>query len=153
MTNEELDAARALEAQRLFDANHYNGIRDKMFWDSDAIIAAARLAREGWMPPVAVDPDLAEADRLWLEWAESAENDSPQILASVCLKRGRALVAAEAKPGVVWTKHDGINVCPVPNTLITVRFQKGHYEMGHSSQFDWWRIGYYAIVGEPEDVV
>jgi hypothetical protein len=50
MTNEELDNARAKEAQRLF-----------LDGDELAVVHAARLAREGWTPPKPVDPDLAEA--------------------------------------------------------------------------------------------
>jgi hypothetical protein len=52
MTPEELDEARAKEAWRKCDALGFG--KD---YESPAIIAA-RLAREGWMPPPPVDPDL-----------------------------------------------------------------------------------------------
>jgi hypothetical protein len=80
MTNDELDKARAKEAQRLFlDGSD----------ESPTILIAARLAREGWTPPVAVDPDWEEAQDLAL-WAESNEIFRSQ-LAHEALKRGREL--------------------------------------------------------------
>jgi hypothetical protein len=50
MTNEELDKARANEAKRLWDRQDVNlpGVP----------VIAARLAREGWIPPEPVDPDV-----------------------------------------------------------------------------------------------
>jgi hypothetical protein len=50
MTNEELDKARATEAEFLYD-------EQKGGWPSTAVIAA-RLARENWTPPEPADPDV-----------------------------------------------------------------------------------------------
>lgn len=83
MTNEELDNARAEEAQRLF-----------LDGDELAVVHAARLAREGWTPPVAVDPDIAEAEKLANEYAEC---DDWPFLANwflKAIKRGRELERA-----------------------------------------------------------
>jgi chromosome segregation ATPase len=49
MTNEELDCARAEEAKRICEPH------------ASVITTAARLAREGWTPPVAVRENTAEA--------------------------------------------------------------------------------------------
>jgi hypothetical protein len=80
MTNEELDNARAEEAW-----NIYNRERK-----GDVSAIAARLAREGWTPPVPVDPDLAEAEKLWELWGHSKGN----YLALKAIKRGRELERA-----------------------------------------------------------
>jgi hypothetical protein len=62
MTNEELDAARAKEAERRWDEATEGGTRPT--WVPLGVIAA-RLARENWTPPEpVVDPDLA-AFREW----------------------------------------------------------------------------------------
>jgi hypothetical protein len=75
MTNEELDEARAKEAWRKCDALGFG--KD---YESPTIIAA-RLAREGWMPPPPVDPDVlavreiaaARYERMGLDsWAHAA---------------------------------------------------------------------------------
>ena len=50
MTPEELDRARAGEAWRICNT--------KSFFEESPTIIAARLAREGWMPPPPVDPDV-----------------------------------------------------------------------------------------------
>ena len=55
MTPEELDEARAIEAQRRWATSEQTG--------SSSWVVAARLAREGWTPPV--DPDLL-ACREWM---------------------------------------------------------------------------------------
>jgi hypothetical protein len=67
MTNEELDEARAKEAWRKCDALGFG--KD---YESPTVIAA-RLAREGWMPPPPpVDPDLIAVREL-LSRAEEYE--------------------------------------------------------------------------------
>lgn len=75
MTNEELDKARATEARRL---GNY-----------DIVQAAARLAREGWTPPVAVYPDIAEAKKIADDWANAGLSFWDLALAGI--KRGREL--------------------------------------------------------------
>lgn len=67
MTPEELDKARADEAWRLqgimIDSGHIESIG----------IIAARLAREGWMPPEPVDPDLLAVREISAKQFEGAE--------------------------------------------------------------------------------
>jgi len=92
MTDEELDEVRAEEAWNIIKRNE----------DQDVALIAARLAREGWMPPEPVDPDLAEAEYL----AQTEEADrlvrgggyNLGELALAAIKRGRELERAEAKP-------------------------------------------------------
>lgn len=67
MTNEELDEARAKEAQRLWECGQEAG--------SSSWVVAARLAREGWTPPKPVDPDV-------LAWREWAAKDWAELYAS-----------------------------------------------------------------------
>lgn len=63
MTPEELDEARAIEAQRRWATSEQTG--------SSSWATAARLAREGWTPPEPVDPDVLA----YREWeAVSAKN-------------------------------------------------------------------------------
>lgn len=58
MTNEELDVARANEAWRIL-----NGFPPKMgTLPTSVVTIAARLAREGWAPPI--DPDLILARKI-----------------------------------------------------------------------------------------
>jgi hypothetical protein len=153
MTNEELDIARVDEAMRLWDGSK-----------GSLAVIAARLAREGWTPPVAVDPDLTEAReivaRLYdVSWPERAnairagdqDHNVENVSALAGIARGRALANAEAKPGMVWAKHEQSNVSPAPGSLVTVRFHKGHYETGQSFMFDWWRVDHYAIITPPEE--
>ena len=52
MTPEELDEARAKEADRLW------GEAESRVGELSALQVAARLARENWTPPEPVDPDL-----------------------------------------------------------------------------------------------
>ena len=67
MSPEELDEARAKEAQRLWESGQEAG--------SSSWVVAARLAREGWTPPEpVVDPDVL-AFREWFAdlWNAYAE--------------------------------------------------------------------------------
>jgi len=155
MTNEELDNARVKEAQRLFlDGSD----------ESPTILIAARLAREGWTPPVTVDPDLIEAreivariyDVSWPERADAIRTglndyDVENVCALAAIKRGRELERAEAKPGMVWVKHDGSRQSPVPGSLVTVSLGHSHYQTDQSFMIDWWRVSHYAIINQPED--
>ena len=144
MTNEELDRARAEQAW----SEHYKND------PASPTVIAARLAREGWMPPVAVDPDLLELETLWLKYADGKINSlSDTVLAGI--KRGRALAAAEAKPGMVWVKHDGSAKSPVAlGTLVAVKFVPGAkmpFKVGPAEYRDWQDITHYAIITPPED--
>jgi len=142
MTNEELDNARVKEAQRLFlDGSD----------ESPTILIAARLAREGWTPPVAVDPDLAEADKLAYAWHVGEIKDVPNV-ALAAIKRGRAL-AAEAKPGMFWVKHDGSEESPVNKNWFVAICRRGEVDAGRARLVDWRVITHYAIIPHPaEDV-
>ena len=63
MSPEELDEARAKEAQRLWESGQEAG--------SSSWVVAARLAREGWTPPEpVVDPDVLA----FREWAATNPN-------------------------------------------------------------------------------
>jgi len=109
------------------------------------------LIAQGWTPPVAVDPDWAEAVKLANEYAEC---DDWPFLANwflKAIKRGRALAAAEAKPGMVWVKHDGSRQSPVPGALVTVSLGHSHYQTDVSFMIDWWMVSYYAIITQPEE--
>ena len=157
MTNEELDRARVDEAIR-----NGNGIVGSV------ALIAARLAREGWMPPVAVDPDIAEAreivaqiyDVSWPERADAIraggqDNNVENVSALAGIKRGRAL-AAEAKPGVVWVKHDGSRKNPLDrrNSWILVnRAQRGFgaYYSSNDAMLDWRDVTHYAVITPPEE--
>ena len=137
MTNEELDRARIDEACRLVNDDKTKFLLGEV----------ARLAREGWTPPVPVDPDLAEAEAIWFE------GKSPVDLALAGIKRGRALAAAEAKPGLVWVKHDKSKVCPIdihqPVLIININ---GFYAEAVAGTFQWHRVTHYAVITPPEDV-
>lgn len=135
MTNEELDRARVDEAIR-----NGNGIVGSV------ALTAARLAREGWTPPVAVDPDIAEAEAIWFEGM------SPFDLALTGIKRGRELERVEAKPGRVWVKHDGENYCPIAREQYVLTASPRGYKTNFAQQMFWQHGTHYAIITPPEDV-
>ncbi len=114
------------------------------------------LIAQGWMPPVAVDPDWAEAVKLANEYAEC---DDWPFLANWFLKairRGRELERAEAKPGMVWVKHDGSDKCPGdPTDAVMVQYDGGtrSYKVMAHLIHDWENVTHYAIITPPaEDV-
>lgn len=148
MTNEELDRARAEEAaKRIKNLGTYGG--SLPVYSISAITEAARLAREGWMPPEPVDPDLAEAEAIWFEGKSSFD------IALAGIKRGRALAAAEAKPGMVWVKHDRSNHCPVnPDNYVWIKRHApffGQTAILMAGAVGWPKITHYAIITPPED--
>jgi len=112
--------------------------------ERDALIA------QGWTPPVGVDPDLEEADRVTTAWRH--DRGKPWIKDAVLdgIKRGREL-EREAQPGMVWKKWDGSDVCPVGGALVTVSVGHSHYETNQSSMIDWLRVSHYAIITQPEE--
>ena len=137
MTNEELDRARVDEAIR-----NGNGIVGSV------ALIAARLAREGWTPPVAVDPDIAEAEAIWFEGKSSFD------LVLEAIKRGRELERAEAKPGLVWVKHDGASKSPVAkHHLVMARFKSDPNYIGVYNAIiaKWSNITHYAVITQPEE--
>jgi len=138
MTNEELDKARAEHAYEQSKAGD-------LF--TDIAIHAARLAREGWMPPVAVDPDREEA--ITLAKSFGLAHYIPLLDA---IKRGRAL-AAEAKPGLVWVKHDGSAKCPVDiHQPVLITHSRGFYNEALAGTFNWHHVTHYAVITPPDDV-
>ena len=86
MTNEELDRARARQAMQTHGDNHALQAQE-----------AARLAREGWTPPVAVDPDEEAALALWDEYNKE-EIEGLDELVLEAIKRGRELERQKARP-------------------------------------------------------
>ena len=139
MTNEELDRARVDEAW-----NQYNAGRT---FDTVELIAA-RLAREGWTPPVAVDPDIAEARQIY----HNSLPSDPMGMTLTGIKRGRALAAAEAKPGMVWVKHDGSDECPLTmDDFILIACKNRRLFIEWSGGSTWQEITHYAIITPPED--
>lgn len=137
MTNEELDKARISEACRIISD-------DKTKW---LLGEVARLAREGWTPPAPVDPDIAIAKQI------DAPGSTRFHLAFTAIKRGRALAAAEAKPGVVWLKHDGSGECPISvHQPVLITNINGFYGEGLAGAFYWNRVTHYAVITPPDDV-
>jgi hypothetical protein len=103
MTNEELDEARAKEAQRLWEGGQEAG--------SSSWVVAARLARENWTPPEpepVVDPDVLA----FREWAAkrnpTRETASDIFLAGARMARERE---QERAKGLVWYVEDGLVLC------------------------------------------
>ena len=96
MTNEELDNARAEEAWVLYNSGEMR----------DVSAIAARLAREGWAPLEAVDPDREEARTLAIYFGEEFGNYTPARLALQAIKRGRELerYALQPKEGEEMSK-------------------------------------------------
>ncbi len=136
MTNEELDEVRAEEAWNIIKRNE----------DQDVALIAARLAREGWTPPVVVDPDLAEAITL-----AKGFGMAHYIPVLEGIKRGRELERAEAQPRMVWVKHDGSDVCPVSqHTQVTIYGDKGSLS-GFAKSAAWRNVTHYAIITQPEE--
>jgi len=82
------------------------------------------LIAQGWTPPVAVDPDIAEAKRIAENWDEINE------LVYAGIKRGRALAAAETKP-------------KGPQTAA--------FQAGSAGYRDWHDITHHAIITQPEE--
>ena len=143
MTNEELDCARVEEAWNIYNREH----------SGDVSAIAARLAREGWTPPEPVDPDIAEAEKVWEEWGHRGGI----YLSLMAIKRGRALAAAEAKPGLVWVKHDGSNHCPIdPDSYVWIKRHAplfGQTAILMAGAVGWPNITHYAVITPPaEDV-
>ena len=147
MTNEELDRARAEQAW----SEHYKND------PASPTVIAARLAREGWTPPVAVDPDIAEAEKVWDEFNGPASDGETSIdLALAGIKRGRDLAAAEAKPGLVWVKHDFATAQRHParsQQIVCVEYSSGSFAADFGANIYWPNVTHYAVITPPaEDV-
>ena len=99
MTNEELDEARAKEAERLWyedeDATEV----------MDVAMFALRLAREGWKPPEPVDPDVL-AFREWVK-SRNSPREHAEIDAGVWDKYADAICfRAGFGAGVRWARGE-----------------------------------------------
>ena len=138
MTNDELDRARVDEAIRAG-----NGIVGSV------ALIAARLAREGWTPPGAVDPDLAEAMLFYHGFNYHLKDGIDLVFEAI--KRGRALAAAEAKPGMVWVKHNWSEKCPVyKGAWVWIKEQRVTLIL-QAQYVNWRTVTHYAIITPPED--
>ena len=108
MTPDQLDMARIAEAER----RHRNSER---VLGETPMMTVAYLARTGWEPPVAVDPDLIEARKLAAaqmdkEWAPGGmgaeclrgekDDHSTVRLALAAIERGRELQHEQSTPFV-----------------------------------------------------
>jgi len=120
-------------------------------------------------PPEPVNPDLLlarkiEACRLGvpptvsnaiLHGAHDGDIEIERTLETI--KRGRELERAEAKPGMVWVKHDGSNHCPVnPDSYVWIkRWQPLSVQTAilMAVAVGWHSVTHYAIITPPaEDV-
>ena len=123
------------------------------------------LIAQGWTPPGAVDPDIAEARIMWakeendLGYFTSADNILNGDFDTSCgikhrvagIKRGRALAAAEAKPGMVWVKHNWSGECPVyKGEWVWIKEQRVTLIL-QAQYVNWRTITHYAIITPPED--
>ena len=116
------------------------------------------LIAQGWTPPVAVDPDWAEAVKLANEYAEC---DDWPFLANwflKAIKRGRELGRAEAKPGLVWVKHDRSEKAPIDRDawVLTRNYDPETtyarvFECNRAHKRLWQYVTHYAIITPPED--
>ena len=125
------------------------------------------LIAQGWTPPPEpVDPDLIEVreivarlyDVSWPERANSIrvgdqDHNVENVSALAAIKRGRELALAEAKPEMVWVKHDGSAKSPVAgHHLIVARFKVDQYiGLYNAITAKWSDITHYAIITQPED--
>ena len=143
MTNEELDQARAEHAW----SDHYKGD------GRDPTVIAARLAREGWTPPVPVDPDIAEAKKMADDWIKGGLCFWHLALAAI--KRGRELGRQEATPGLVWVKYDFATAQRHParsQQLVCVEYSSGSFAADFGANIYWPNVTHYAVITPPEDV-
>ena len=154
MTNEELDHARAEEAWVLYNSGEMR----------DVSAIAARLAREGWTPPVTVDPDLIEVreivarlyDVSWPERANSIrvgdqDHNVENVSALAGIKRGRELERAEAKPGMVWKEWGGAPMRPLLKTDYVWAKNKERSFVSLASTIAWSHVTHYAEITQPEE--
>ena len=105
------------------------------------------LIAQGWTPPVAVDPDIGDAVTLAKRYG--LFHYTPVLDG---IKRGRALAAAEAKPGLVWVKHDGSRNNPLEgySSWILADRVGRKIDVYHSSN-DWRDVRHYALINTPPE--
>jgi len=116
------------------------------------------LIAQGWTPPVPVDPDLAEANRLYeaMDWPIGVKGDTRECYVAFIregIKQGRELERQEAKPQMVWVRHNGSGVSPVDDDLVWVRFrgEPNRADLYRAGIVNWRNVTYYAIITPPED--
>ena len=104
------------------------------------------LIAQGWTPPVAVDPDLAETYQ-FLGW----EDEQGAILAA--LKHGREIERAEAEPGMVWKKWGGSTTRPSDaHSYVWIKNKQGTF-IYHARDVAWSSVTHYAIITPPAEGV
>ena len=109
------------------------------------------LIAQGWTPPVAVDPDIAEADLIARE-VYASDDVTFRNAAFRGIKIGRALAAAEAKPGMVWVKHDGSTICPVDRDIWVLTKTFGYNPcVNRGKRLAWQSVSFYCVITPPED--
>lgn len=112
----------------------------------------SKQGRAGWQ-----DKDDCTADLLSRLLREHVEKGDPVDVANFAMmlhQRGERIAAAEAKPGMVWVKHDGSIKCPVvdKNAWVWVRVKGCHDPYISPPQtLHWPVITHYAIITQPEN--
>jgi hypothetical protein len=169
MTPEELDEARADEAERRVELEVLHGYADTGGILRRKTRLAARLARENWSPILPETPDLRVARRrvasmylvegyskLHTATQKGLRDRSPEVQAALLsAQEDRAIAGAkEAGAFVVWEGGD----CPIKlGSRIAVLFRNGEYaaltahpHMGwrHSGQNHGYEIVQYALLGD-----
>lgn len=119
----------------------------------------------GWTPPVPFDPDLIEAREIAkhvnrdagnlifadLAFQGQKDNSEDVLCALAGIKRGRAL-ATEAKPSVVWVKHDRSRECPVEGADHVWVKDAFETKSVQTTRDVWWpNVTHYAVITPPEE--
>ena len=113
------------------------------------------LIAQGWTPPVAVDPDIhlahAYAKKL-LDFRHPLNIDRAYYYFLDAIKKGRELERAEAKPGMVWVKHDGSTICPVDRDIWVLTKTFGYNPcVNRGKRLAWQSVSFYCVITPPED--
>ena len=115
------------------------------------------LISQGWTPPKVISLDE--------KWAHACTKELFDPLETVdvyraydyfleAIKKGRELERAEAKPGMVWVKHDYSSVPPRlgPGANVATICDGGHFNATSVGAIrDWTTIEYYMWIEWPED--
>lgn len=119
----------------------------------------AALIAQGWTPPKVVDPDIdmahAYAKQL-LDFRHPLNIGRAYDYFLGAIKQARGLERAEAKPGMVWVKHDGSGECPVnPDSYVWVKrwaLSPVQTAILMAGAVGWSKITHYCEITPPEDV-
>jgi hypothetical protein len=152
--------ANLLDTERHFKSVIYRNVKTKTVWtwraDDWHHNYMPKIEAEQ-TPPVPVDPDLAEANRLYeaMDWPDGLKGDTRECYVAFIregIKRGRELERAEATPEMVWIKHDGSVACPVlPSFEILFKDINGFHGKGVAWALQWRIVTHYAIITQPEE--